>query len=178
MSVSSLYFVSQHSLHSSAGAMSPIHGLASTTMDPLQDPCLRIHVSASFSHDPLQDPCLRIHVSTSSYLRILCKIHVSDSCLSIHQYGSSTRSTSSDSRLRIHVSDSCLSIHNYIDPLQDPCRGILNCEAVTASISQDLCLSIPILGPYRQDPCSWSPLPRHESLLACVFTLKTELSAA
>ena len=68
---------------SSAGAMSPIHVLASTNMDPLQDPHLRIHVSASLylrlrckiqvsgamahhpyvSQDPLQDPCLRIHIS-------------------------------------------------------------------------------------------------------------------
>ena len=108
---------------SSARSMCPIHVLASTNMDPLQDPRLRTHVSGS-----------------------MCPIHVLAS--------------------------------TTIDPLQDPCRGILNCEAVTASISQDLCLSIPILGPYRQDPCSWSPLPRHESLLACVFTLKTELSAA
>ena len=78
--------------------MSPIHVLASTNMDPLQDPRLRTHVSASLylrilckihdsgsmcpihvlastTMDPLQDPCLRIHVSASLYLRILCKIH-------------------------------------------------------------------------------------------------------
>ena len=61
---------------------------------PLQDPCLRIRISASIcisgssarsmSPDPYISPCLRIHVSASSNLRILCKIHVSDSCLSIH----------------------------------------------------------------------------------------------
>ena len=65
--------------------MSPIHVVASTNMDPLQDPHLRIHVSTSLclrllckihvsgfmsqhpcvSQDPLQDPCLRIHVSES-----------------------------------------------------------------------------------------------------------------
>ena len=84
-------FMSQHLCisRSSARSMSPIHVSASTNMDPLQDPCLRIHVSACLSifasQDPLQDPCLRIHVSASSYLRILCKIHVSDSCLSVHQ---------------------------------------------------------------------------------------------
>ena len=41
------------------------------------DSCLSIFIS----QDPLQDPCLRIHVSASLYLRILCKIHLSDSCL-------------------------------------------------------------------------------------------------
>ena len=40
-----------------SGSMCPIHVLASTKMDPLQDPCLRIHVSASL------------------YLRILYSIH-------------------------------------------------------------------------------------------------------
>ena len=70
----------------------------------------KIHVSGSVykhpfvSQDPLRDPYLRIHVSTSTcisgtsarsmspdpyisirmYLRILCKNHVSDSCLSIY----------------------------------------------------------------------------------------------
>ena len=67
-----------------SGSMCPIHVLASTNMDPLQDPCLRIHVSASIcSEDPLQDPCLRIQVSASI-------------CIS----GSSARSMSPDPCLR------------------------------------------------------------------------------
>ena len=102
-------FMSQHLRisGSSARSMSPIHVLASTNMDPLQDPRLRIHVStssylrflckihvsgfmspihvlASTNFDPLQDPRLRIHVSTSSYLRLLCKIHVSGFMSPIH----------------------------------------------------------------------------------------------
>ena len=109
-----------------AGVMSPIHVVASTNMDPLQDPHLRIHVWTSLclrllckihvsgfmsqhpcvSQDPLQDPCCRIHSSAAI-------------CIS----GSSTRFTSSDSCLSIFVShgfsarstspDTCLSIHLY-----------------------------------------------------------------
>ena len=93
-------------------------------MDSLQDPSLRIHVSASFSQEPLQDPCLWIHVSASictsarsmsldpyisihMYLRILCKIHLSDSCLSIF----TSQDPLQDPCLRIHVSASlCLRI--------------------------------------------------------------------
>ena len=100
----------------SARSMCPIHVLASTKMDPLEDPHLRIHVSQHLSiswilckthvsgsmsqhpfisQDPLQDPCLRSHVSASLYLRILCKIHVSGS-MSQHLYisGASARSMS------------------------------------------------------------------------------------
>ena len=154
------------------------------SQDPLQDPCLRIHESASIcisrssarsmspgsclsifaSQDPLQDPCLQIHVSASSYLRVLCKIHVSDSCLSNHLYlrilcrihvsrlmsqhlcisGSSARSMSPDPWIsihmylripcKIHVSDSCLSIFISPGPLQDPCLRI--------HVSASLCLRI------------------------------------
>ena len=142
MSVSSVHFVSQDPLHSSAGAMSPIHVLASTNMDPLQDPHIRIHVSASLylrllckihvsgsmahhpyvSQGPLQDPCLRIHISASI-------------CIS----GSSTRSTSSDSCLSIFVSQA---------PLQDPCLWIHGSPSVcipgpsARSMSPDPYLSI------------------------------------
>ena len=134
----------------------------------------KIHVSGSVykhpyvSQDPLRDPCLRIHVSASTcisgtsaksmspdpYLRILCKIHVSDSCLSIyipqgpckihvsgfmsqHLYisGSSARSMSPDPYIsihmylkllcKIHVSGSVYK-HPYVsqDPLRDPCLRI------------------------------------------------------
>ena len=117
MSVSSVHFVSQDPLHSSAGAMSPIHVLASTKMDPLQDPHLRIHVSASLylrllckihvcgsmahhpyvSQDPLQDPCLRIHVSASI-------------CIS----GSSARAMSPDPCLRFMSQHPLIRIRRMI----------------------------------------------------------------
>ena len=129
---------------SSAGVMSPIHVVASTNEDLLQDPHLRIHVSTSLclkllckihvsgfmsqhrcaSQDPLQDPCCRIQSSAAI-------------CIS----GSATRSTSSDSCLSIFVShgcsarststspDSCLSIFISQDPLQDPCLRIHVCDS-------------------------------------------------
>ena len=119
ISGSSARSMSQHLYISgfSARSMSPIHVLAPTKMDPLQDPrlrihvstsmyfmgslqdpCLRIHVSASFSQDPLQDPCLRIHISASV-------------CIS----RSSARSMSPDPSLSIFTSqDPCLSIHMYL----------------------------------------------------------------
>ena len=121
-------FCTLHISRSSAGAMSPIHVLASTNMDPLQDPHLRIHVSASLclrllckihvsrlmsqhpfvSQDPLQDPCLRIHISAA--------ICISGACLSIFEsHGFSARPMSPDS---------CLSIVISQDPLQGPCLRI------------------------------------------------------
>ena len=195
----------------SAGAMSRIHVLASTNMDPLEDPHLRIHVSASLylkllckihvsgsmahhpyvPQDPLQDPCLRfmsqhlyIYISGSSatsmspdpchsihmYLRVLCKTHVSDSCLSIRQYGSSTRSMSSESCLsiftsqeplqdpclRIHVSDSCLCIHQYGSSARsmspDSCLSIFVSQDPLQSMSWNSCLSISVSQDSLQDP--------------------------
>ena len=139
---------------SSAGAMSRIHVLASTNMDPLQDPHLRMHVSASLC------------------LRLLCKIHVSG-LMSQHLCvsGSSTRSTSSDSCLSIFVShgfsarsmspDSCLSIFISQDPLQDPCLRIHvsdSCLSIhqygssARSMSPDSCRSI-FVSQDLQDPC-------------------------
>ena len=94
-------FMSQHLYisGSSARSMCPIHVVASTKMDPLQDPHLRIHVSASlYLMDSLQDPCLRIHVAASIFIS-----------------RSSARSMSPDS---------CLSIFVSQDPLQDPCLRI------------------------------------------------------
>ena len=55
--LTSLYLRILCKIHDS-GSMCPIHVLASTTMDPVQDPCLQIHVSASL------------------FLSILHKIHV------------------------------------------------------------------------------------------------------
>ena len=90
----------------------------------------------------LQDICLCLLYT--SYLKILCRSHVSHSCLSIRQYGSSIRSTSSDSCLSIHmylrllckirVSGS-MAHHPYVsqDPLQDPCLRI--------HISASVCIS-------------------------------------
>ena len=160
---------------SSAGVMSPIHVVASTNMDPLQDPDLRIHVSTSLclrllckihvagfmsqhpcvSQDPLQDPCCRIHSSAAI-------------CFS----GSTTRSTSSDSCLSIFVShgfsarstspDSCLSIFISQDPLQDPCLRIHvshSCLSIhqygssARSMSPDSCLRIFVSQDSLKDPC-------------------------
>ena len=153
---------------SSAGVMSPIHVVAST------------------NEDLLQDPHLRIHVSTSSCLRLLCKIHVSgfmsqhpcvsqgplqDPCCRIHSSaaicisGSSTRSTSSDSCLSIFVShgfsarststspDSCLSIFISQDPLQVPFRRIRvsdSCLSIQMYL-RNLC-KIHVPGYVSQDP--------------------------
>ena len=112
---------------SSTRSMSPIHVVASTKMDPLHDPHLRIHVSASLclkllckihvsgfmsqhpcvSQDPLENPCLRVHVSASLYLTD----SLQDPCLRIHVSASLYLTDSrQDPCLRIHVSDSCLSI--------------------------------------------------------------------
>ena len=87
--------------------------------DPRQTPCLRIHVSASMSQRPDLDP--------------ICKIHVSDLCLSIHVCGPSTRSMSQD-------------------PLQDPCLRTLYKMQVSGSMSPNLRLSLLIYGSYMQDP--------------------------
>ena len=70
----------------------------------------------------LQDICLCLLYT--SYLKILCRSHVSDSCRSVHQWGSATRSTSSDSCLNIFVSQA---------PLQDPCLWI--------HVSASMCIS-------------------------------------
>ena len=109
------------------------------TKDPLRQPPKTRRRDKS-QENCLQDICLCLLYT--SYLKILCRSHVSDSCRSVHQYGSSTRSTVStslclrllckihvsgfmsqhpcvsqdplqDPCLRIHVSDSCLSIHQY-----------------------------------------------------------------
>ena len=168
------------------------------------------HVSASlYLTDSLQDPCLRTHVSASLYLRILCRIHisgsvckhpnvsqdplqdpclqihVSDSCLSIHQNGSSRRSTSSDSCPSIFVShgfstrpmspDPCRSIHLYFKIL---CKihvsGVMSQHlcisgSSAGSMSPDPCLSIFISQELLQNPClrfmSWHPY--HPILWPC-----------
>ena len=128
-----------------SGSMCPIHVLASTNMDPLQDPCLRIHVSASLYFRFLY----KIHVfgfmSQHPLIWILCKIHVFG-FMSQHLYisGSSARSMSSDS---------CLSIFESQDPLQDPCVRFMSYSIhVSASIyisgssarsmSSDSCLCV------------------------------------
>ena len=158
---------------SSAGSMSLIHVLASTNMDSLQDPRLRIHVSASLNFmDSLQDPCLRIHVSASfsqDPLQDPClRIHISASiCIS----GSSGRSMSPDPSLSIFISqDPCLSIHMYLrilceihfsgsmspihvsastypDPLHDPRISIHVSASLSVDPLQDPYLSIHTCGP-------------------------------
>ena len=105
--------------------MSPIHGLASTNEDLLQDPHLRIHVSTSLclrllckihvsgcmsqhpcvSQDPLQDPCCRIQSSAAICISgSSTRSTSSGSCLSIFvSHGFSARSTSPDSSLSISI---------------------------------------------------------------------------
>ena len=75
------------------------------------------------SPDPYISPCLRIHVSASSNLRILCKIHVSDSRLSIHVSASIYISGSS---ARSMSPDPCLSIFISQELLQDPCLRFMS----------------------------------------------------
>ena len=70
----------------------------------------------------LQDICLCLLYT--SYLKILCRSHVSDLCRSVHQWGAATRSTSSDSCLNIFVSQA---------PLQDPC--------LWTHVSASMCIS-------------------------------------
>ena len=132
-------FMSQHLRISGSSARStcPIHVLASTKMDPLQDPHLWIHVSASLSlMDSLQDPCLRIHVAASICISGSSARSMSpDSCLSIHMY---LRILS-----KIHVSGS-MSQHPYVsqDPLQDPCLQ----AHVSASLHLRILYKIHIFG--------------------------------
>ena len=160
---------------SSAGAMSRIHVLASTNINPLQDPHLRGHVSASLclrllcrihisgsisqqpcvSQDPLQNPRLRTHVSASLCLRILFKINVSG-LMSQHPYitGSSARSMSPDSCLlcKVHVSGSiCISGSSARSTSSDSCLSIrLLCKIhVSGFMSQHPSVSQDPL----QDPC-------------------------
>ena len=137
-----------------------ISGSSARSMSP--GSCLSIFAS----QDPLQDPCLRIHVSASSYLRILCKIHVSDSCL-----GSSARSMLPGPKLsshmylrilyKIHVfgfmsqhlrisgssARSMCPIHvvasTKMDPLQDPhLRTHVSASLYLMDSLQDPCLRI------------------------------------
>ena len=92
-----------------------------STKDPLRQPPNTSRRDKS--HEKcLQDICLCLLYT--SYLKILCRSHVSDSSFSVHQYGSSTRSTSSDSCLSIFVSQA---------PLQDPCLWI--------HVSASMCIS-------------------------------------
>ena len=89
--------------------------------DPLRQPPKTRRCDKS-QEKCLQDICLCLLYT--SYLNILCRSHVSDSCRSVHQYGSFTRSTSSDSCLNIFVAQA---------PLQDPCLWI--------HVSASMCIS-------------------------------------
>ena len=110
------------------------------------------------------------------YLRILCKIHVSDSCLSIYISQGPLQdpclrihvSASSNLRLlcKIHVSDSCLSIHVsasiYISGSSARSMSLESQHLCisgfsTRSMSSDSCLSIHYsnMDPL-QDPRLWA----------------------
>ena len=149
-----------------SGSMCPIHVLASTEMNPLEDPHLRIHVSASlYLMDPLQDPCLRTHVSASLYLRILCRIHISGS---VCKHPNVSQDPLQDPCLRIHVSASiCISGSSAKSMSPDPDNSIkihvsrfmfqhlCISGSSTRSMSPDSCLSIFISQDPLQDPCLW-----------------------
>ena len=106
-----------------SGSMSPIQVSASMCISGTFRNLCKIHVSGSvyqhpyISQDPLQDPCLRFmsqHLYTSgSSARSMS----SDSCLSIHTYLRNL--------CKIHVSGSVCK-HAYVSqaPLQDPCLRI------------------------------------------------------
>ena len=132
---------------------------AYVSQDPLRDPCLRIHVSASIcisgtsARSMSPDPYISMHM----YLRVLCKIHVSDSCLSIFISQGPLQdpclrihvSASSNLRIlcKIHVSDSRLSIHVS--------ASIYISGSFARSMSPDSCLSIFVSQDPLQDPCLW-----------------------
>ena len=100
-------FMSQHLYisGSSARSMSPDPCLRFRS----QHPCVYQEHSGTSARSMSPDPYISIH----KYLRILCKIHVSDSCLSIFI----PQGPLQDPCLRIHVSTSiCI--------LQDPCLRI------------------------------------------------------
>ena len=143
-------FMSQHLRisGSSARSMCPIHGLAFmsqhlcisgtsarsmspdpyVSQDPLQDPCLRFMSQHLYISGSAARSILRIHVSASSNLRILCKIHVSDSCLS----------------------NSCLSIHLYLRIL---CK--IHVSGVSASSYLRILYKIHVFGFMSQHPLIW-----------------------
>ena len=115
-----------------SGSMCQIDVLASTNMDPLQDPCLRIHVSASLYLRILYKIHVFGYMSQHPLIWILCKIHVFG-FMSQHLYisGSSARSISPDPYISIHMSQ---------DPLQDPCVRFMS-QQVLAFMSQHPCVS-------------------------------------
>ena len=129
-----------------------------STKDPLRQPPNTSRRDKSHENC-LQDICLCLLYT--SYLKILCRSHVSDSCPSLHQYGSSTGSTSSDSCLSIFVSQA---------PLQDPCRRI----HVSASLYLRILCKIHVSGsisqhPYvSQDPLQDPCLRTHISAAICL----------
>ena len=155
-----------------------VHKHPYVSQDPLQDPCLRIRVSASIcisgtsARSMSPDP----YINTHMYLRILCKIHVSDSCLSVFI----SQGPLQDPCLRIHVSASfylripckihvseSIYKHPYVsqDPLQDPCLRIhvptsLYLRSFCKIHVSDSCLSILIIricGPAQAKRKFWPP---------------------
>ena len=101
-------------------------------------------MSGSSARSMSPDPYISIH----TYLRILCKIHVSDSCLSIHVSasiyisGSSARSMSPDPCLSIHMYLRILyKIHVFGFMSQHPLIWILYKIHVFGLMSQHLCIS-------------------------------------
>ena len=129
------------------------------SQDPLQDPCLRfmsqhLYISGPSARSMSPDSCFSIYIADSSgSSAILCKIHVSDSCLSIFI----SQGPLQDPCLRIHVSASLylrilckihvsgsIYQHPYVsqDPLQDPCLQ----AHVSASLHPRILYKIHVFG--------------------------------
>ena len=117
-----------------SGSMCPIHDLASTNMDPLQDPCLWIHVSTSICISGTSARSMSpIHVSASLNLRILCKIHVSGS---INQYPQKCQDPLPDPYFHAHVS---ASLHLRI--LRILCKTHVTDSCLSIQVSASMCIS-------------------------------------
>ena len=137
------------------------------SQDPLRDPYVRIYVSTSTcisgtsARSMSPDPCISIHM----YLRILCKNHFSDSCLSIYISQGPLQdpclwihvSASSNIRIlcKIHVSDSCLSIHVSASLyLRVLCKIHVSIH-VAASLYLRILYKIHVFGFMSQHPLIW-----------------------
>ena len=153
---------------------------------------LQLYISGSSASSMSPDPCLRIHVAASTYLRNLCKIHVSGSvCISgssarsmspihvsaslylrvlckIHVFGFMSQhlrisGSSARSMCPIHVL-AFMSQHPFIsqDPLQDPCLRSLSIFVSQDSL-QDPCLRIHVSASTNMDPLQDPRLWAHVS---------------
>ena len=76
-----LYLRTLCKIHISGSIYQHLHKCQSGPFAKSISPDLCLSIFAS--QDPRQNPYLRIHILAPTYLRILCKIHMTGSCLSI-----------------------------------------------------------------------------------------------